>query len=242
MNGLLTDGLALADAVAETAGGITSQCDIAICPPATLLTAVGERLAAQQGAVALGAQDCAVAESGAHTGDVSAAMIADVGCRYVIVGHSERRTDHRETSGLVRGKAQAALDAGLIPIVCVGETEAERDQGRALTVVGDQMSQSVSENAGADLIVAYEPVWAIGTGRTPTEDEIAEVHDHMRVGLTDISGIEADAVRLVYGGSVRPGNARGIAAIDNVDGALVGGASLNAEDFAAICQSFAEAV
>jgi len=240
MNGLRADGAALALAVANTSGA--AACDVVVCPPATLLTEVRAILAEGGDVASLGAQDCAVAESGAYTGDVSAAMLADIGCRYVIVGHSERRTGHGETSVLVRDKAEAALGAGLIPIVCVGETEAERDEGRALAIVGEQIAGSVPTQAGAALVVAYEPVWAIGTGRTPTEDEIGEVHSHMRDCLAGLAGIEADAVRLLYGGSVKPSNAPAIAAIANVDGALVGGASLKAEDFVAICQSWSEAV
>ncbi len=242
MNGLRADGLALATSVAAATPEQADQCDVAICPPATLLATVGERLAEIGGAVALGAQDCAVAVHGAHTGDISAEMLADTGCRYVIVGHSERRVDHGETSALVHDKAQAVLRAGLIPIVCLGETEAERDQGRALAIVGEQLSGSLPNDAGSALVVAYEPVWAIGTGRTPTEDEIAEVHRHIRNEMAGVSGIDPDAIRVLYGGSVKPANATAIAAIENVDGALVGGASLKAEDFGAICQSFAEAV
>ncbi len=242
MNGLRGDGVSLSAAVAGSPVIGAAKCDVVVCPPATLLTEVQAVLAERGDRVALGAQDCAVAEGGAYTGDVSAPMLADVGCHYVIVGHSERRTGHGETSTLVHEKAEAALRAGLVPIVCVGETEAERDDGRALEVVAAQVAISIPGQASANLVVAYEPVWAIGTGRTPTEDEIAEVHAHIRAGLAGMTGIEADAVRLLYGGSVKPSNAQAIAAIENVDGALVGGASLNAEDFAAICQSWGEAV
>ena len=240
MNGLRADGSALASAV--SAATVNARCDVVVCPPATLLSDVRGVLAEGGDTVALGGQDCAVAKSGAFTGDVSATMLADAGCRYVIVGHSERRTGYGETSALVRDKAQAALDAGLVPIVCVGETEAERDEGRALEIVGDQIAGSVPDHAGTSLVIAYEPVWAIGTGRTPTDDEIGEVHRHMRNCLTGMPGIDADAVRLLYGGSVKPSNASAIAVIADVDGALVGGASLKAEDFAEICQSWNEAV
>ncbi len=242
MNGLRADGLALSAAVAEAQAITAAACDVAVCPPATLLTDVRAVLAERGDVVALGAQDCAEAQSGAYTGDVSAAMLADVGCRYVIVGHSERRTGHGETSVLVRDKAAAALGAGLVPIVCVGETETERDQGRALEIVDEQVVGSLPSQAGAGIVVAYEPVWAIGTGRTPTGDDIGEIHSHIRDRLAGMPGIRADAVRLIYGGSVKPSNASAIAAIANVDGALVGGASLKAEDFAAICQSWSEAV
>lgn len=242
MNGLRADGVALCQAVVNAPAVKAGACDVAVCPPATLLTDIHAVLAASGDAVSLGAQDCAVAEKGAFTGDVSAPMLADAGCRYVIVGHSERRTGHGETSALVKDKANAALSAGLIPIVCVGETEAERDAGRALAVVGDQIAGSLPGEAGEALVVAYEPVWAIGTGRTPTEDDIGAMHRHIREGLATMPGIAADAIRLLYGGSVKPSNATAIAAIDDVDGALVGGASLKADDFAAICQSWGEAV
>jgi triosephosphate isomerase len=242
MNGLRADGVALSKAVAGSHVIGSADCDVVVCPPATLLTEVRAILAEHDDRVALGAQDCATAESGAYTGDVSAPMLADAGCRYVIVGHSERRAGHGETSTWVHVKAEAALSAGLVPIVCVGETEAERDDGRALEVVVGQLKISLPSRPGPSLVVAYEPVWAIGTGRTPTEDEIAEVHAQIRASLAGMEGIEADAVRLLYGGSVKPSNAQAIAAIENVDGALVGGASLNAEDFAAICQSWSEAV
>jgi len=242
MNGRRADGLALAAAVASEPAIKAVHCDVGVCPPATLLTDVGACFAEHGDAVVLGAQDCAVAENGAFTGDISAQMLADVGCHYVIVGHSERRTSHGETSALVHDKAEAALAAGLIPIVCVGETEAERDEGRALAIVGDQIAGSIPSQAGAALVVAYEPVWAIGTGRTPTEAEIGEVHAHIRDRLGDKPGVEADAVRILYGGSVKPSNAVAIAAIAHVDGALVGGASLKAEDFVVICQSWSEAV
>lgn len=208
-------------------------CDVLICPPFTLIPQLV--YAARRGPVMVGGQDCHAAASGAHTGDISAAMLKDVGAGHVILGHSERRADHGEGDALVRAKAEAAIAAGLIAIVCVGETEAERDAGRTLDVVAGQLAGSVPDGAtAATLVVAYEPVWAIGTGRTPTIAEIAEVHAHLRARLTDRIGAEAAAVRLLYGGSVKPSNAAEIFAVPNVDGALVGGASLKAADFGMI--------
>jgi triosephosphate isomerase len=232
MNGRRADGLALAKAIAAGAGGL--KAELLACPPATLLAPIGEAL--KGAAVALGAQDCHAAPSGAYTGDIAAPMLADLGCRYVILGHSERRAGHGESDTLVRAKAQAALAAGLIAIVCLGETEAERDRGEALTVVGRQLAGSLPEGArAADIVVAYEPVWAIGTGRTPSAADIEAVHAHLRHGLAGRFA-DAGAVRLLYGGSVKPANAREILALANVNVALVGGASLKAEDFLAIAR------
>ncbi len=233
MNGLKADGLALARAI--RAGGGELRAELLICPPATLLAPVGEALAGST--VALGGQDCHSDRPGAHTGDIAAAMLADLGCRYVILGHSERRADHGETDELVRAKAVAALAAGLIAVVCLGETEAQRDRGQALEVVARQLDGSLPGNAlAANTVVAYEPVWAIGTGRTPSSADIVAVHDHLRRELTrQVS--DGAGVRLLYGGSVKPGNAREILALPDVDGALVGGASLKAEDFLAIARS-----
>ena len=187
--------------------------------------------------VALGGQDCHVAESGAHTGDVSAAMLSDAECRYCIVGHSERRADHGEADGLIRAKAAAIHGQGMISIVCVGETLAQRDAGTTLEIVETQLRGSLPEGANAEnSVIAYEPVWAIGTGRTPTLEQIGEVHDHIRSVLAGIAA-KGDAMRILYGGSVNPGNARDILALGNVDGGLVGGASLKADDFHAIVRS-----
>ena len=234
MNGLGAEGVARARAIGAQAAATPPGCDIAICPPASLLAPIAAALG--DGAVALGSQDCAIAEKGAHTGDVSAEMLADVGCRYVIVGHSERRADHRETDTQVRGKATAAHRAGLVAIVCLGESEAERDAGAALAVVERQLAGSLPDGVvAANTVVAYEPVWAIGTGRTPTDDEIVAVHAHLRDLLSARFGSEGDGIRLLYGGSVKPANATDILALDDVDGALVGGASLDAKDFWAIC-------
>ncbi len=183
----------------------------------------------------IGGQDCHPKASGAHTGDVSATMLADAGASHVILGHSERRADHGESDSLVVAKAAAAWAAGLIAVICVGETEAQRDAGKTLDVVGAQLAGSVPQGAtAANTVIAYEPVWAIGTGRTPTLAEIAEVHGHIRARLAARFGAEAAGMRILYGGSVKPSNATEIFAVANVDGALVGGASLKAADFGAI--------
>lgn len=208
-------------------------CNMLICPPATLIAPMAE--VARGTALMVGGQDCHAKPSGAHTGDIAAPMLAEAGATHVILGHSERRTDHGETDTQVRAKAQAAVAAGLIAIVCIGETEAERGAGQTLAVIGRQLDGSIPEGAGADrLVLAYEPVWAIGTGRTPTLAEIAEVHGFLRHRLTGLIGPDAHAVRLLYGGSVKPSNAGEIFAVADVDGALVGGASLKAADFGAI--------
>ena len=208
-------------------------CDMLLSPPATLLASMADL--ARGSALAVGGQDCHPKASGAHTGDISAAMLADAGATHVIVGHSERRTDHGETDPLVRAKAEAALTAGLIAIVCIGETEGQRDAGQTLDVIGRQLDGSMPTGAtAANLVIAYEPVWAIGTGRTPTLAEIAEVHAFLRARLRALLGGAADGVRILYGGSVKPSNAAEIFAVPDVDGALVGGASLKAADFGAI--------
>lgn len=232
MNGL-TAALEEAAAIAAGADKLADVADLALCPPATLLAPAAARLSGSP--VRLGGQDCHAAASGAHTGDVSAEMLADAGATLVIVGHSERRADHGESDETVRAKAEAAWRAGLVAIVCVGETEAERKAGEALAVVGRQLAGSVPEGATAErLVVAYEPVWAIGTGLTPTVDDVAEVHAAMRAALTERFGREGARIRLLYGGSVKPANAAELLGVDNVDGALVGGASLKADDFLAI--------
>jgi triosephosphate isomerase len=208
-------------------------CEVLICPPATLLGWASEALL--QSEIRLGGQDCHSEKSGAHTGDVSAAMLADAGASHVILGHSERRADHGESSDMVAAKARTAHMAGLTAVICVGETEAERDAGTTLSVIGAQLQGSLPATAtGTNTIIAYEPVWAIGTGRTPTLTQIAEVHDFLRSELSGRHGAEAEAFRLLYGGSVKPSNAAEIFAVSNVDGALVGGASLKASDFGAI--------
>jgi len=208
-------------------------CEAILCPPATLVA--GFAAAARGSAIGIGGQDCHAAASGAHTGDISAEMLADAGAVAVIVGHSERRADHGEDDAAVRAKTEAAHRAGLLAIVCVGETEAERDAGDAIAVVEGQLAGSLPDGAtAADTVVAYEPVWAIGTGRTPSLEDIAEMHDAIRAALTARFGAEGEGMRVLYGGSVKPGNAAEIFAVSNVDGGLVGGASLKAGDFAAI--------
>jgi len=235
MNGLTADGLALAQAVAQEAKASMSACEWLVCPPATLVGAVARTLTGS--AVAVGGQDCHAKASGAHTGDIAAAMLRDAGATYVIVGHSERRTDHGESDAAVLAKAEAAQAAGLAAIVCIGETEAQYVAGLTLDVLARQIAGSVPQGAKAAItVVAYEPVWAIGTGRTPTNDEIAAAHAHIRAELAQRTG-EAAGIRLLYGGSVKPSNAAEILRLADVDGALVGGASLNAADFAAIARA-----
>jgi triosephosphate isomerase (TIM) len=215
-------------------------CDVLICPPATLLSRMASRTAGS--AIALGGQDCHSAVSGAHTGDISAEMLADAGASHVILGHSERRADHGETDAMVAAKAAAALAAGLVAVICVGETESQRDAGETLDVIGTQLANSVPDSLTPDTcVIAYEPVWAIGTGRTPTLAEIGTVHDFLRARLTLRFGAAASGVRLLYGGSVKPSNAAEIFAVSNVDGALVGGASLLAADFGAILTALSQA-
>ena len=233
MNGLSADACALAVAVKADAAAAKPACEILVCPTFLHIAKVAEVLSGSP--VRLGAQDCHTGSSGAHTGDIAAAMLRDLGCGYVILGHSERRADHGETDALVRAKAEAALAAGLVPIVCVGETEQERLAGEALAVIARQLKGSVPVGMAAErLAIAYEPVWAIGTGRTATPADVAEVHAEIRRVLAGLVGDEALAVRILYGGSVKPENAAQLLAQDNVDGALVGGASLKAEDFLAI--------
>ena len=233
MHGLRADGLALARAVAEGAGG-AGAAELLVCPPFTLLREVAAALE-NGGAVAVGAQDCHAAAKGAHTGDVSAPMLRDAGARFVILGHSERRADHGESDAVVLAKAEAAIAAGLVPVVCVGESEAERLAGEAEAVVTRQLDGSLPDGfAAAGGVVAYEPVWAIGTGRTPTESDIAAIHAAIRARLRARFGEAGSKLRILYGGSVKPANAKPILALENVDGALVGGASLVAADFLAI--------
>jgi triosephosphate isomerase len=234
MNGL---GAQTAELDAMIAGAKEAGCEVLVCPPATLIAKFAWRAggSATGTVIGIGGQDCHPAPSGAHTGDISAEMLADAGASHVIVGHSERRADHGEDDALVCAKAEAARRAGLVAIICVGETEAERDAGRALDVVGRQLAGSVPDGAtAANTVIAYEPVWAIGTGRTPSGGDIAEMHGHLRRLLGERFGREADGIRLLYGGSVKPNNAAEIFAVPDVDGALVGGASLKAADFLGI--------
>ncbi|WP_176559668.1 triose-phosphate isomerase [Teichococcus rhizosphaerae] len=230
MHGTLAEATALAAGVAAGAAG---KAELLVCPPFPHLVPVGEALRGK--AVALGAQDCHAAAKGAHTGDVAAPMLKDLGAAYVILGHSERRADHGESDAAVKAKAGAALAAGLVPVVCVGESEAQRVSGEAEAVVAGQLAGSLPEGfAAAGGVVAYEPVWAIGTGRTPTEADIAAMHARIRAELEKAFGEAGRTLRILYGGSVKPGNAKGILALAHVDGALVGGASLKAEDFLGI--------
>lgn len=230
MNGT---GPALDEARALASAHPTPAVGVLLCPPATLVHRMAEALAGT--AIQTGGQDCHAAASGAHTGDVSADMLAEAGATHVILGHSERRADHGESDADVAAKITAATGAGLIAILCVGETEAQRDAGDTLSVVSSQIRGSLPDGiAPTQLVVAYEPVWAIGTGRTPTLAEIGEVHAHIRGELGTALGSAAGDIPLLYGGSVKPGNATEIFAVAEVDGALVGGASLKASDFSAI--------
>ncbi len=238
MNGLRASATQLVQGLLDGVSGGGPSCELLVCPPACLLETVGGLIAGTP--IALGGQDCHHgAEAGAHTGDISAAMLKDAGCAYVILGHSERRSDHGEADDLVRAKAGAALAAGLTPIVCVGETAAQRDDGRTLAVVEDQLAGSLPQPApGQALVIAYEPVWAIGSGRTPSTEEVGEVHGAVRRWLdARLGGEAAAAVRILYGGSMKPGNAAELLAVPDVDGGLIGGASLKAEDFLAIAQA-----
>ena len=233
MNGLVTEAGALVGALRAGAAGAQAKADLLVCPPATVITIVAHALLGS--GIAVGGQDCHAKPSGAHTGDVSAAMLKDAGATAVILGHSERRTEHRETDGEVLAKAGAAIAAGLRPIVCVGETLDEREAGRQEAVVASQLAGSLPDGfAAAAGVVAYEPVWAIGTGKTPTEGDIAAMHQAIRSRLVERFGEAGKAVPILYGGSVKPGNAASILALPEVGGALVGGASLVAADFLAI--------
>lgn len=239
MNGLKADLAIAADIAKGYDSALKRHVDLAICPPATLLYPMTAGLIGSR--IATGGQDCSIQDAGAFTGEISAAMLADAGTSYAIVGHSERRTLHGETNAIVKQKAEAAQKAQLAPIVCVGETRAEREAGKALAIVREQLRGSIpGGSASATLIVAYEPVWAIGTGLTPTAQDVAKMHEAIRAELGELLGKQAAAgVRLLYGGSVKPSNAAELMNVANVDGALVGGASLKAEDFLAIAKACA---
>jgi triosephosphate isomerase len=212
------------------------KVDILICPPATLLDRLSAHAA--DSAIATGGQDCHANASGAHTGDISAAMLVDAGATHVIVGHSERRADHQETDDMVRAKAEAALAADLVAVICLGESLVEREGGLTLDIIGAQLAGSLPDGlTGANAVIAYEPIWAIGTGKIPTIEQITEVHDFIRAELVARFGAEGEAIRVLYGGSVKPTNAAEIFAVENVDGALVGGASLKADDFSPIIKA-----
>ena len=240
MNGLrasIAEAEAVAGALAEDLKGLAA--DVMIAPPATLIAQLAWALRA--GIVRIGAQDCHAKASGAHTGDIAAEMLKEAGASAVIVGHSERRADHRETDADVEAKARAAHRAGLAAIVCVGETRAEREAGKTLAIVGAQLKGSIPEEAtAANTIVAYEPVWAIGTGLTPTVADVGEVHGALRRDLISRFGAEGANMRILYGGSVKPDNAKALMSVANVNGALVGGASLKAADFLAIIKAYQE--
>ena len=234
MNGLGADAEGLAGELAKRLGERADwPFDMLVCPPATLISRIA---AATRGSpLALGGQDCHAAEAGAHTGDISAAMLKDAGCSHVLAGHSERRADHAETDAMVKAKAAAAHAAGLTAIICIGETEAERDAAQTLAVNGRQIKGSLPRGAtAANTVIAYEPVWAIGSGRTPANAEVQEVHAFIREQLRPLVGSEAEAMRILYGGSMKPANAAGLIALPDVDGGLIGGASLKADDFWAI--------
>jgi len=236
MNGLAA-AIAELDRVIAGAPEISPKADLMVCPPATLIAAFAARAAGHP--VAIGGQDCHAEAAGAYTGDIAAEMLKDAGARAVIVGHSERRTLHKETDAAARAKALAAWRAGLLAIVCVGESKDERVAGKTLDVVGGQLDGSLPEGASAAaLVVAYEPVWAIGTGLTPTPADVAEVHAFVRKRLTERFGREGEGIRVLYGGSVKPSNAKELMAVANVDGALVGGASLKADDFLGIAAAY----
>ncbi len=237
MNGLSTDGVALAKEVAAAVKAKKRVCEFAVCPPFTILAAVKKALRGAK--VALGAQDCHFDEKGAHTGDISPLMLADVGCAYVILGHSERRADHGESNELVCRKAEAAHKAGLKTIICIGETLAQRERGETIDVCSEQILGSVPATAtAADTVIAYEPVWAIGTGKTPTAQDVEDVHAAVRKVLAKkIGKAQAGKMRILYGGSVKPANAKELLNLPDVDGALVGGASLKAADFMAIADN-----
>jgi triosephosphate isomerase len=232
MNGLRAS-VAEATKVAEALGAAPMRADVMICPPATLVLGMAELM--RNRPIKVGAQDCHERASGAHTGDIAAEMLADAGAAAVIVGHSERRSDHGETDRIIKAKASAAHRAGLAAIVCVGETIGERRAGITLKVVGRQLAGSLPDGStAASVIVAYEPVWAIGTGLTPAAAEVAEVHAAIRDALAARFGAEGSSMRILYGGSVKPDNAAELMSVANVNGALVGGASLKAADFLAI--------
>jgi triosephosphate isomerase len=233
MNGLKAS-MAEFDAMVAGAASVIARADLLVCPPATLIPAFSDKVRGSR-SLAIGAQDCHPKPSGAHTGDISAEMLADAGAIAVIVGHSERRADHCESDALVRQKAEAARRAGLTAIVCIGETQAQRDAGETLQICGGQLGGSLPDGATAvNLVVAYEPVWAIGTGLTPTVGDVEQVHRFIRDTLKARFNEEGAGIRILYGGSVKPSNAAELMAVPNVNGALVGGASLKAADFLAI--------
>ncbi|MGE0563866.1 MAG: triose-phosphate isomerase [Pseudolabrys sp.] len=237
MNGLRASSAELGKIIAG-ASAVSGKTDLMICPPATLISDFAH--AAKGSPVSIGGQDCHAQAAGAFTGDVAAEMLKDAGASAVIVGHSERRTLHKETDADVNAKAIAAWRAGLVAIVCIGETREEREAGRALAVVGSQLKGSLPDGCTArTLVVAYEPVWAIGTGLTPTTADVAQIHASIRKALIARFANEGDGIRILYGGSVKPSNARELLSVADVNGALVGGASLKADDFLGIAAAYA---
>lgn len=238
MNGKLADGVELAKEIAADVKAMGKpQCEFLVCPPFTLLTSVKKALRGSK--VALGAQDAHFNVKGAHTGDISPEMLTDIGCSYVILGHSERRADHGESNELINKKAVAAHKAGLKTVICIGETLDQREAGKAVEVCKEQILGSVPEDAtAADTVIAYEPVWAIGTGKVPTSADVEEVHAACRKVLAQKLGKgNASKMRILYGGSVKPSNAQELLNLPDVDGALIGGASLKAADFIAIAKN-----
>jgi triosephosphate isomerase (TIM) len=237
MNGL-SGSLAEIDALRQAVDeGESGSAELLVCPPATLIAQAALRIGSSN--LSLGGQDCYTQVSGAFTGDISAGMLKDAGAAYVIVGHSERRAYHHETDEVVRAKAEAAMKAGLTPIVCVGETRAEREAGEQAAVVIRQLRGSLPAEASSEtVVVAYEPIWAIGTGLTPTPRDVVSVHNGIRALLADMFGASCGKIRLLYGGSVKPSNCSELLTLDNVDGALVGGASLKATEFLAIAAAY----
>jgi triosephosphate isomerase (TIM) len=235
MNGLHAGAVTLAQGIRASAQGLA--CELLVCPPFTVIAAVADALRGSP--VAVGGQDCHIAQQGAHTGDVSAAMLRDAGATWVILGHSERRQNHGETDELIREKVLAAVEAGLMPVVCVGETEDQRTSGQETEVVGWQLAGSLPKPFAG--VVAYEPVWAIGTGKTATEQDVATMHAFIREELVRQFGADGHGIRILYGGSMRPANAGELLGVRHVGGGLIGGASLKAEDFLAIARASREA-
>jgi triosephosphate isomerase len=239
MNGLKFDGLPLAEALVKKHKELLDcEFDMVICPPFTLLTEVGNAIS--NSAINLGAQNCHALEKGSHTGDISSLMLAELGCQFVIVGHADQRTDHGENNSEVKAKAAAVNKAGMTSIICIGETEEEHDAGKTFEVVKKQMSGSlpVEGAMASNTVIAYEPVWAIGTGRAPSSEQVQEVHSLIRFELDGfLNKSQSSKIRILYGGSLNAGNARELLSLKDVDGGLIGGASLNAEEFWAISQS-----
>ena len=238
MNCLSADGIELAKGIASEVKSMGKpECEFLVCPPFTLLSSVKKALRGAK--VALGAQDAHFNVKGAHTGDISPEMLKDIGCTYVILGHSERRADHKESNELINKKAIAANQAGLKTVICIGETLEERDSGKTIEVCTQQILGSVPDSAtAANTVIAYEPIWAIGTGKTPTANDVEEVHAAVRKVLAKKLGkANANKMRILYGGSVKPSNAKEFLSLEDVDGALIGGASLKVADFIAIAKN-----